>query len=93
MLCGICRYFFNTFSQITIKWPDHRREERGINLVSYGDTSVGGYTAMAKCVGFPAGIGAKMVLDQEIQKEGMVYPFSQDIYKPMLMRCVPEIVI
>ena len=44
------------------------------------------YTAMAKCVGFPAGIAAKMVLDKEIQKRGMVYPFSADIYKPMLMR-------
>ena len=44
------------------------------------------YTAMAKCVGFPAGIAAKMVLDKEIQKNGMVYPFSADIYKPMLMR-------
>jgi saccharopine dehydrogenase-like NADP-dependent oxidoreductase len=44
------------------------------------------YTAMAKCVGFPAGIAAKMILDKEIQKRGMVYPFSADIYKPMLMR-------
>ena len=44
------------------------------------------YTAMAKCVGFPAGIAAKMVLDKEIQRTGMVYPFSADIYKPMLMR-------
>ncbi len=44
------------------------------------------YTAMAKCVGFPTGIAAKMVLDKEIQKRGMVYPFTADIYKPMLIR-------
>ena len=48
------------------------------------------YTAMAKCVGYPAGIAAKMVLDKEIQKKGMVYPFSKDIYKPMLMRLDSE---
>ena len=24
--------------QVTIRWPDQRREERGINLVVYGDT-------------------------------------------------------
>ena len=49
--CGICVNlnklwwkYYNSLSpcfrnmQITIKWPDHRREERGINLVVYGDT-------------------------------------------------------
>jgi alpha-aminoadipic semialdehyde synthase len=88
--------------EVTIRWPDRRRELRGINLVVYGDVAEDKadsgestvvkpcYTAMAKCVGFPAGIAAKMILDKEIQKRGMVYPFSADIYKPMLMRLANE---
>merc|ERR1719489_331066 len=34
--------------EVTVKWPDNRRELKGINLVSYGDPK--GYTAMAKTV-------------------------------------------
>jgi len=56
--------------------------------VEYGDPS--GYTAMAKTVGYPCAIATKMVLDGEIQKTGMVLPFSQDIYKPMLHRLREE---
>ena len=74
--------FMNIF-QILVRWPDGRREERGINLVTYGDET---YSAMAKCVGYPAAIAAKMVLDKEIQTPGHVLPFSPDIYKPMLNR-------
>lgn len=33
---------------------------RRITLIEYGDSK---YSAMARTVGFPAGIGAKMVLD------------------------------
>lgn len=69
---------------VTIRWPDQRRELRGINMVSYGDPT--GYTAMAKTVGYPAAIATKMVLDGEIQRQGMVLPFTQDIYRPILQR-------
>ncbi len=76
---------------VTIRWPDRRIEERGINMVSYGDTaSSGGHSAMARTVGLPCAIATKMVLDKEIQKRGMVLPFSKDIYKPMLMRLENE---
>lgn len=44
-----------------IIWPDSRREDRGINLVVYGEH--GGHSAMAKTVGFPAAIATKMILD------------------------------
>jgi len=74
--------------EVTVVWPDGRRELKGINLVEYGDPS--GYTAMAKTVGYPCAIATKMVLDNEIQKTGMVLPFSQDIYKPMLTRLREE---
>merc|ERR1712083_53283 len=43
--------------EVTVKWPDNRRELKGINLVSYGDPK--GYTAMAKTVGYPCAIATK----------------------------------
>merc|ERR1719443_1211167 len=77
--------------EVIVVWPDGRRELKGINLVEYGDPA--GYTAMAKTVGYPCAIATKMVLDSEIQKTGMVLPFSQDIYKPMLTRLREEGVV
>merc|ERR1711941_116233 len=74
--------------EVTIKWPDNRRELKGINMIEYGDPN--GYTAMAKTVGYPCAIATKMVLDEEIQRTGMVLPFSQDIYKPILSRLRQE---
>merc|ERR1712083_397884 len=74
--------------EVTVKWPDNRRELKGINLVSYGDPK--GYTAMAKTVGYPCAIATKMVLDGEIQKKGAVLPFTKDIYRPMLQRLAAE---
>jgi len=74
--------------EVTVRWPDNRRELKGINLVSYGDPK--GYTAMAKTVGYPCAIATKMVLDGEIQKKGAVLPFTKDIYRPMLQRLALE---
>ena len=34
--------------EVTVRWPDGRREMKGINLVEYGDPA--GYTAMARTV-------------------------------------------
>ena len=49
---------------IGIRWPDGRREQRGINMVIYGDTK--GHSAMARTVGFPAAIAVKMILDGKL---------------------------
>jgi len=70
--------------EVLVRWPDDRKELKGINMVCYGEPE--GYTAMAKTVGYPCAIATKMVLDGEIQRKGMVLPFSQDIYRPMLQR-------
>ncbi|XP_023324527.1 alpha-aminoadipic semialdehyde synthase, mitochondrial [Eurytemora carolleeae] len=74
--------------EVTVRWPDGRRELKGINMVHYGDPN--GYIAMAKTVGYPCAIATKMVLDGEIQKKGMVLPFTKDIWKPMLQRLRAE---
>ncbi|KAI9552494.1 hypothetical protein GHT06_022860 [Daphnia sinensis] len=76
--------------EIDILWPDQRHELRGINLVCYGQSSSAGYSAMARTVGYPAAIATKMVLDGEIQRKGMILPFIQDIYRPMLKRLKAE---
>jgi len=46
---------------IGILWPDNKKENRGINLVLYGDTA--GHSAMARTVGYPTAIAVKMILD------------------------------
>ncbi|GLH05076.1 Alpha-aminoadipic semialdehyde synthase, mitochondrial [Gryllus bimaculatus] len=74
--------------EVGILWPDGRSEERGINLVMYGQPR--GHSAMSKAVGLPTAIAAKMVLDGEIQQKGMVLPFTPDIYRPMLSRLRAE---
>lgn len=77
--------------EVGIRWGDGRREERGINFVAYGQPAInGGHSAMAVTVGFPAAIAAKMILDGEIQRRGVVMPFTQDIYRPMLQRLRAE---
>uniref|UniRef100_A0A023GM86 Putative lysine-ketoglutarate reductase/saccharopine dehydrogenase n=1 Tax=Amblyomma triste TaxID=251400 RepID=A0A023GM86_AMBTT len=73
---------------IGIQWHDEKKEMRHIDMVTYGDPN--GYSAMAKTVGYPAAIAAKMVLQGEIQAKGMVLPFAQEIYGPMLQRLKNE---
>ncbi|EDW03707.1 alpha-aminoadipic semialdehyde synthase, mitochondrial [Drosophila grimshawi] len=74
--------------EVGIRWPDGRREERGINFVVYGQPQ--GHSAMAMTVGKPAAIAAKMILDGEIQERGVLLPFTPDIYRPMLQRLRAE---
>ncbi|KAJ8920057.1 hypothetical protein NQ315_011711 [Exocentrus adspersus] len=73
---------------VGILWPDNRKEMRGINLVVYGDAD--GHSAMAKTVGYPTAIAAKMILDGEIQERGCILPFATEIYRPILQRLRAE---
>ena len=41
-------------------------------------------TAMAKTVGLPLGIAAKLLLQDRIKESGVVIPISQEIYRPVL---------
>lgn len=42
------------------------------------------YTAMAKTVGLPLGIAAKLILENKIQLTGLHIPVIQEIYEPVL---------
>lgn len=72
-----------------IEWPDKTTEEKSLSLVVYGEQN-GGFSAMAKTVGYPAAIAAKMVLEGEIQRKGMIVPLQPEIYHPLLKRLKDE---
>jgi saccharopine dehydrogenase-like NADP-dependent oxidoreductase len=59
-----------------------RRERITATLVAYGDN--GGFTAMAKTVGLPAGIATKLILDDELPLTGCHIPTHPALYKPIL---------
>lgn len=52
------------------------------HMVVTGDNAI--ETAMAKTVGLPLGIGAKLVLQGKIKLSGIQIPTSREIYKPVL---------
>lgn len=52
------------------------------SLITIGDLS--GLTGMAKTVGYPLGIAAKLVLENKISKKGLLIPTIQEIYQPIL---------
>uniref|UniRef100_A0A8C5MT24 Alpha-aminoadipic semialdehyde synthase, mitochondrial n=1 Tax=Leptobrachium leishanense TaxID=445787 RepID=A0A8C5MT24_9ANUR len=75
-------------NDIGIRHPSGHLESKNISLVVYGD--VNGYSAMAKTVGYPTAIAAKMVLDGEIDSKGLVIPLTKNIYGPILERVLAE---
>ncbi|XP_053320149.1 alpha-aminoadipic semialdehyde synthase, mitochondrial [Spea bombifrons] len=78
-------------NDIGIRHPSGHLEAKNISLVVYGD--VNGYSAMAKTVGYPTAIAAKMVLDGEIESKGLVIPLTKNIYGPILERVKEEGII
>lgn len=75
-------------NDVGIRHPSGQLETKHDSLVVYGD--VGGFSAMAKTVGFPCAIAAEMVLDGEITTKGVFGPVTKDIYKPILDRIKAE---
>lgn len=61
---------------------DAVKKEIQASLVATGDDSIN--TAMAKTVGFPLGIAAKLLLQDKIKSRGVVIPVSKEIYDPVL---------
>ncbi len=59
-----------------------KRELITSSMVTMGDDQT--YTAMAKTVGLPVGIGALLILDKTIHKPGVHLPVTKDIFVPVL---------
>jgi saccharopine dehydrogenase (NADP+, L-glutamate forming) len=51
-------------------------------LIAKGDDSIN--TAMAKTVGLPLAIAAKLLIQNKITKRGVVIPIHEEIYGPIL---------
>jgi saccharopine dehydrogenase-like NADP-dependent oxidoreductase len=58
------------------------KHETTSTLVATGDDEV--HTAMAKTVGLPVGILAKLLLQGKIEKRGVVIPIYPELYEPVL---------
>lgn len=61
---------------------DGKRYMRQSSMVTLGDTKE--KTAMAKTVGLPVGIGAKLLLDGTIKERGTLIPTIPEVYRPVL---------
>ncbi|XP_037539587.1 alpha-aminoadipic semialdehyde synthase, mitochondrial [Nematolebias whitei] len=75
-------------NDVGIRHSTGELETKHISLVVYGDPN--GFSAMAKTVGYPAAIAARMILDGEIQTKGLVVPMTKDVYGPALARLKDE---
>ncbi len=59
-----------------------KKKEIQSTLVARGENKV--HTAMAKTVGFPLAIAAKLLLQGKITERGVVIPTMKEIYRPVL---------
>ncbi|XP_019934960.2 alpha-aminoadipic semialdehyde synthase, mitochondrial [Paralichthys olivaceus] len=75
-------------NDVGVRHPTGELETKHTSLVVYGDPS--GFSAMAKTVGYPTAIAARMVLEGEINTKGLVAPMTKDIYGPILARLKEE---
>lgn len=60
----------------------NEKVEKNSSLVVLGES--GEHTAMAKTVGLPLAVAAKMVLNNELDLKGMFIPTCPEIYEPVL---------
>lgn len=63
------------------EYEDHREEITSL-LIDYGIPN--GDTSMARTVGLPAAIGAKLILEGKIDVSGVRIPVIREIYDPVL---------
>jgi saccharopine dehydrogenase-like NADP-dependent oxidoreductase len=61
---------------------DGKLNKLNSSLLVYGDDPR--YTAMAKTVGLPVAIAAKLILNGQIRSKGVRIPTSRDVYIPVL---------
>lgn len=59
-----------------------KEQEIQAYLTAKGDNEI--HTAMAKTVGLPLGIAAKLLMQGKIKQRGVVIPVSAEIYEPVL---------
>ncbi|MBX9784936.1 MAG: saccharopine dehydrogenase NADP-binding domain-containing protein [Chitinophagaceae bacterium] len=62
----------------------HNEQQHSVksSLVVFGDDNL--QTAMAKTVGLPLGIAAKLILEEKLKLKGLHIPTHKEIYEPVL---------
>ncbi len=75
---------------LTARYPEEgdRRETIRSTLVELGE--VGGINAMARTVGLPAGIAARLLLRGDLEVTGCALPVQRCIYQPLLRELEAE---
>jgi saccharopine dehydrogenase-like NADP-dependent oxidoreductase len=68
---------------LTVEYPGGRRERWTAILSEIGDPD--GHSAMARTVGLPAAIGARLILEGKVELTGVRTPVSSEIYEPVLL--------
>lgn len=63
---------------------DQKEEHISSSLIEYGE--VGGFSAMARTVGYPVAVAAEMILDEQTKQFGVQAPLTPDLYNPMLAK-------
>ncbi len=69
--------------KMRVSYPDKKKEEQYTSTMIYNGRR-GSFTAMAKSVGLPAGIVAKLILTNKLPLTGCHIPTHPAIYKPVL---------
>ncbi|MBN1485324.1 MAG: saccharopine dehydrogenase NADP-binding domain-containing protein [Chloroflexia bacterium] len=67
--------------QFLAEYPD-RQERITSTMIDFGIPH--GYTSMARTVGLPAAVAARMILEGEIALRGVLVPVHPEIYRPVL---------
>jgi saccharopine dehydrogenase-like NADP-dependent oxidoreductase len=68
--------------RFVVAFPDDRRREILSTLVDYGIP--GGDSSMARTVGLPLAISARLVLEKRIKAVGVHIPIQEEFYRPVL---------
>lgn len=68
--------------RFNVQIPNSKFQKIISSLVVKGDNEVD--TAMAKTVGLPLGIAAKLILGGKIKSTGVIIPVQKEIYEPVL---------
>lgn len=74
--------------ELRVARPGHDEERIRSTLVEYGEPS--GCSAMARTVGLPAGIAARLLLDGELTLAGCHLPTERAVYQPVLQELARE---
>jgi saccharopine dehydrogenase-like NADP-dependent oxidoreductase len=67
-----------------VRFPGNKEEIIRSKMVAYGSLKTD--TAIARTVAYPAAIGVKMILNEEIKSRGVIIPVIPEIYNPVLQR-------